>query len=126
MAELHGTLQEVIRRRLNPLFKIHEVVQVAALPRTASNKTMRRVLRASYAAPEEPHETTAGCADERGSDPDRRVRRRLRDCSAPFLGSVAIRAALQRAGLAGDQVDEVIMGNVYQAGSGPNPRGSPR
>ena len=49
--ELHRTLQEVIRRRLNPLFKIHEVVQVAALPRTASNKTMRRVLRASYAAP---------------------------------------------------------------------------
>ena len=45
----------------------------------------------------------------------------LRDCSAPFLGSVAIRAALQRASLAGDQVDEVIMGNVYQAGNGPNP-----
>ena len=45
----------------------------------------------------------------------------LRDCSAPFLGSVAIRAALQRAALAGDQVDEVIMGNVYQAGNGPNP-----
>ena len=45
----------------------------------------------------------------------------LRDCSAPFLGSVAIRAAVERAGLAGDQVDEVIMGNVYQAGNGPNP-----
>ena len=45
----------------------------------------------------------------------------LRDCSAPFLGSVAIRAALQRASLAGDQVDEVILGNVYQAGNGPNP-----
>ena len=45
----------------------------------------------------------------------------LRDCSAPFLGSVAIRAALQRASLAGDQVDEVIMGNVYQAGNGANP-----
>ena len=49
--ELHRTLQDAIRRRLNPLFRIHEVVQVAALPRTASNKTMRRVLRASYAAP---------------------------------------------------------------------------
>ena len=49
--ELHRTLQDAIRRRLNPLFRIHEVVRVAALPRTASNKTMRRVLRASYAAP---------------------------------------------------------------------------
>ena len=49
--ELLRTLQDAIRRRLNPLFRIHEVVQVAALPRTASNKTMRRVLRASYAAP---------------------------------------------------------------------------
>ena len=49
--ELHRTLQDAIRRRLNPLFRIHEVVQVAALPRTASNKTMRRVLRAGYAAP---------------------------------------------------------------------------
>ena len=49
--ELHRTLQETIRRRLNPLFRIHEVVQVDALPRTASNKTMRRVLRAGYAAP---------------------------------------------------------------------------
>ena len=48
--ELHRILQEVIRRRLNPLFKIHDLVQVEALPRTASNKTMRRVLRASYAA----------------------------------------------------------------------------
>ena len=45
----------------------------------------------------------------------------LKECSAPFLGSVAIREALQRAGVGGDQVDEVIMGNVYQAGNGPNP-----
>ena len=49
--ELLRTLQDAIRRRLNPLFRIHEVVPVAALPRTASNKTMRRVLRTSYAAP---------------------------------------------------------------------------
>ena len=49
--ELQRTLQDAIRSRLNPLFRIHEVVQVDALPRTASNKTMRRVLRASYAAP---------------------------------------------------------------------------
>ena len=49
--ELRTSFQRVIRQRLNPLFKIHDVVLVAALPRTASNKTMRRVLRASYMAP---------------------------------------------------------------------------
>jgi acetyl-CoA C-acetyltransferase len=41
--------------------------------------------------------------------------------SAPALGGVAIRAALERAGLTGDQVDAVIMGNVVQAGAGTNP-----
>lgn len=32
-------------RELNPLFKLNKVVVVASLPRTASNKVMRRVLR---------------------------------------------------------------------------------
>ena len=41
-------MQQVIRRELNPLFKIHEVVVVESLPRTASNKVMRRVLRERY------------------------------------------------------------------------------
>ena len=45
----------------------------------------------------------------------------LAECSAPFLGSVAIREALRRAGVGGEQVDEVIMGHVLQAGNGPNP-----
>ncbi len=40
---------------------------------------------------------------------------------APDLGAVAIRAALERAGVAHDVVDEVIMGNVLQAGVGQNP-----
>ena len=40
---------------------------------------------------------------------------------APDLASVAIRAALNRAGIAGDQTDAVILGNVVQAGVGPNP-----
>jgi len=35
-------------RDLNPLFKVHEVVVVDALPRTASNKLMRRRLRDEY------------------------------------------------------------------------------
>jgi acetyl-CoA C-acetyltransferase len=40
---------------------------------------------------------------------------------APRLGAVAIRAALQRAGVDPAQVDEVIMGNVLQAGEGQAP-----
>ena len=37
------------------------------------------------------------------------------------LAGRAIAAALERAGITGDQVDAVIMGNVIQAGVGPNP-----
>jgi acetyl-CoA C-acetyltransferase len=40
---------------------------------------------------------------------------------APRLGAVAIRAALERAGVAPSAVDEVIMGNVLQAGEGQAP-----
>ena len=40
---------------------------------------------------------------------------------APALGGTVIRAALERAGVTGDQVDAVIVGNVVQAGVGPNP-----
>src|SRR5947209_1759901 len=45
----------------------------------------------------------------------------LKDFSAADLGGVAIKAALERAGIAGDQVDYVIMGQVIQAGAGQNP-----
>jgi acetyl-CoA C-acetyltransferase len=41
--------------------------------------------------------------------------------SAPALGAAAIRAALERTGITGEQVDAVILGNVVQAGVGPNP-----
>ncbi|MBK5229132.1 MAG: acetyl-CoA C-acyltransferase, partial [Actinobacteria bacterium] len=34
------------------------------------------------------------------------------------LGAHAIKAALERAGISGDQVDYVIMGHVLQAGAG--------
>jgi acetyl-CoA C-acetyltransferase len=42
----------------------------------------------------------------------------LKDFSAMGLGAVAIKAALERAGIGGDQVDYVIMGHVIQAGAG--------
>jgi acetyl-CoA C-acetyltransferase len=45
----------------------------------------------------------------------------LKDFTAADLGGVAIAGALTRAGVSGDQVDYVIMGNVIGAGLGQNP-----
>ncbi len=45
----------------------------------------------------------------------------LKPFSAPQLGASAIRHAIERAGLDDAQVDEVLMGNVLQAGLGQNP-----
>jgi acetyl-CoA C-acetyltransferase len=42
----------------------------------------------------------------------------LAETPAVDLGGAAIRAALERAGIAGEQVDYVIMGHVLQAGTG--------
>jgi acetyl-CoA C-acetyltransferase len=41
--------------------------------------------------------------------------------SAPQLGAIAIKSALEKAGIAPDQVSEVIMGNVLTAGVGQAP-----
>ncbi|PGY06769.1 acetyl-CoA C-acetyltransferase [Bacillus sp. AFS031507] len=45
----------------------------------------------------------------------------LKNVSATELGAVAIKGALEKAGVKPEQVDEVIMGNVLQAGIGQNP-----
>ncbi len=45
----------------------------------------------------------------------------LKDVPATKLGSVAIKAALEKANVPFDQVDEVIMGNVLQANEGQAP-----
>ncbi|MFH1417999.1 MAG: thiolase family protein [Planctomycetota bacterium] len=45
----------------------------------------------------------------------------IKDMAAYDLGAAAIRAAVERAGLAGDGIDDVIFGNCRQAGNGPNP-----
>jgi acetyl-CoA C-acetyltransferase len=42
----------------------------------------------------------------------------LKDFTAMDLGGIAIKGALEKAGVAGDQVDYVIMGHVLQAGQG--------
>jgi acetyl-CoA C-acetyltransferase len=44
----------------------------------------------------------------------------LKDFAATDLGGFAIKAALEKAGITGDQVDYVIMGHVIQAGAGQN------
>ncbi|QIK64359.1 acetyl-CoA C-acyltransferase [Leucobacter viscericola] len=45
----------------------------------------------------------------------------LASVAAPELGAHAIREALARAGVSAADVEEVLMGNVVQAGVGPNP-----
>jgi acetyl-CoA synthetase len=50
--QLLTSLQQAVRRDLNPLFNIHELVCVDLLPRTASNKLLRRTLRDGYSARE--------------------------------------------------------------------------
>jgi acetyl-CoA C-acetyltransferase len=45
----------------------------------------------------------------------------LKDFSGAQLGGLAIKAALERAGVTGDQVEYVIMGQVLQAGAGQIP-----
>ena len=45
----------------------------------------------------------------------------LKDVPAPDLGAVAIRAAVERAGLKPEEVETVAMGNVIQAGTKMNP-----
>jgi acetyl-CoA C-acetyltransferase len=45
----------------------------------------------------------------------------LAELTAPQLGSVVLVEALRRAGVSQERIDEVIMGNVLQAGVGQNP-----
>lgn len=48
VATWRSQMQVAITAELNPLFKIHDVVAVDDLPRTASQKVMRRQLRGEY------------------------------------------------------------------------------
>ena len=46
--KLKSEFQRLMKTKLNPIYKIHDVVITSSLPRTASNKVMRRVLRDEY------------------------------------------------------------------------------
>ncbi|MDR3477322.1 MAG: AMP-binding protein [Gammaproteobacteria bacterium] len=48
LEKTHQIMQSKINTKLNPLFKIHDIVFTKELPKTASNKIMRRVLRQQY------------------------------------------------------------------------------
>src|SRR5260370_18641444 len=43
------------------------------------------------------------------------------DIAAPALGAIAVEEAIRRAGIERDGVEEVLLGNVLQAGLGQNP-----
>ena len=45
----------------------------------------------------------------------------LKDIPAPELGAISLREAIKRSGIDAGELDEVIMGNVLQAGLGQNP-----
>jgi acetyl-CoA synthetase len=47
-SERQRACQSLIRKKLNPLFKIKTLIKIDALPRTASNKVIRRKLRELY------------------------------------------------------------------------------
>jgi acetyl-CoA synthetase len=46
--EKYAEAKTVIQKQLNPLFKLVDLVRMEVLPRTASNKVMRRKLRDLY------------------------------------------------------------------------------
>lgn len=48
LSTLQEEMQKRIAKHLNPLFRIKDIVLIDALPRTASNKVMRRTLRKKY------------------------------------------------------------------------------
>ncbi|KAL6973533.1 putative acyl-activating enzyme 1, peroxisomal [Sarracenia purpurea var. burkii] len=47
--ELRTSFNSALQKKLNPLFKVSHIVPVSSLPRTATNKVMRRVLRQQFA-----------------------------------------------------------------------------
>ncbi|MGB4102231.1 MAG: AMP-binding protein [Alphaproteobacteria bacterium] len=53
-AAMKNLMQQAIKELLNPLYRLHEVRFIDALPRTASNKVMHKDLRATYRQQETP------------------------------------------------------------------------
>ncbi|XP_057517395.1 probable acyl-activating enzyme 17, peroxisomal [Amaranthus tricolor] len=49
--ELKTSFNSALQKQLNPLFRVSRIVSLPSLPRTATNKVMRRVLRQQFAQP---------------------------------------------------------------------------
>ncbi|KAM7475410.1 hypothetical protein LguiB_022653 [Lonicera macranthoides] len=49
LTKLRVSLNSALQNKLNPLFKVSHIVPLSSLPRTATNKVMRRVLRKQLA-----------------------------------------------------------------------------
>ncbi|KAL6177932.1 hypothetical protein ACLB2K_049453 [Fragaria x ananassa] len=47
--QLRATFNSAVQKKLNPLFKVCRAVPLPSLPRTATNKVMRRILRQQFA-----------------------------------------------------------------------------
>lgn len=45
----------------------------------------------------------------------------LKDMAAPALGSIVVRETMARAGVGGDTIDTIVLGQVVQAGARMNP-----
>ena len=65
-ADLRSAMQQAIRAELNPLFQVHDVVLTEALPRTASNKVLRRAAACGVRGEAERHARTSNADHRRG------------------------------------------------------------
>ncbi|XP_057766900.1 probable acyl-activating enzyme 17, peroxisomal [Salvia miltiorrhiza] len=48
LSSLAASFNSALQKKLNPLFKVSEIIALSCLPRTATNKVMRRVLREQF------------------------------------------------------------------------------
>lgn len=48
LSQLQKSFSSAVQKQINPLFKVYHVIALPSLPRTASNKVMRRVLRHQF------------------------------------------------------------------------------
>ncbi|KAI4374501.1 hypothetical protein MLD38_012487 [Melastoma candidum] len=51
--KLRASFNSAVQKNLNPLFRVSQVIPVSSLPRTATNKVMRRVLRQQFSQPDQ-------------------------------------------------------------------------
>ncbi|XP_050236449.1 probable acyl-activating enzyme 17, peroxisomal [Mercurialis annua] len=53
LEQLRKTFNSAVQKKLNPLFRVSHVVPLPSLPRTATNKVMRRILRQQFVQQEQ-------------------------------------------------------------------------